>query len=72
MEESLAFAERLAQRPPIAVSCVLKAVSAGIYEGLDRGHQVEAEGSHIVRASEDCKEGFAAFIEKRPPVFRGK
>jgi enoyl-CoA hydratase/carnithine racemase len=72
MEEALTFAEKLAQRPPIAVSCVLKAISAGIYEGLAQGLKVEEEGSYKVRASEDCKEGFTAFVEKRPPVFRGK
>jgi enoyl-CoA hydratase/carnithine racemase len=62
----------LALRPPIAVACVLKAISTGIYEGLGQGLKVEEEGSYIVRATEDCKEGFTAFIEKRPPVFRGK
>ena len=71
MDDALEFANRLAQRPPIAVACVLKAISAGIYEGVDRGLSVEAEGSAIVRNSEDRKEGFTAFIEKRPPVFRG-
>lgn len=72
MDEALAFAARLAQRPPIAVGCVLKAISTGLYEGLERGLQVEEEGSFTVRATEDCKEGFAAFVEKRPPVFQGR
>ena len=72
MEDAMAFAERLAARPPIAVSCVLKAVSAWTYEGMQKGLAVEEEGSRIVGASEDRKEGFAAFIEKRKPVFKGK
>ena len=72
MDEALAFADQLAQRPPIAVGCVLKAMSTGIYEGLDRGLEVELEGSRTVRATEDCQEGFTAFLEKRPPVFKGK
>jgi enoyl-CoA hydratase/carnithine racemase len=72
MEETLAFAAKLAQRPPIAVGCVLKAMSTGLYEGLNRGLEVELEGSRTVRATEDCQEGFTAFIEKRPPVFKGK
>ena len=71
MDKTLAFAALLAQRPPIAVGCVLKAISTGIYEGLDQGLKVEEEGSSTVRATEDCNEGFAAFIEKRPPVFKG-
>ena len=72
MDEALAFADKLAQRPPIAVGCVLNAMSTGIYEGLDRGLEVELEGSRTVRATEDCQEGFTAFLEKRPPVFKGK
>jgi enoyl-CoA hydratase/carnithine racemase len=71
MEEATAFAVKLAQRPPIAVGCVLKAVSTGIYEGLEKGLKAEEEGAGIVRKTEDCKEGFAAFVEKRPPVFKG-
>ena len=72
MNDAMALAEKLAQRPPVAVGCVLRAIAAGTYEGLDEGLKVEAEGSKIVRHSEDCKEGFSAFLEKRKPVFKGK
>lgn len=72
MNATKAFAAELAQRPPIAVRCVLEAMSAGIYEGFDRGLQVEAEGSAAVRDTEDRNEGFQAFLEKRRPIFKGK
>lgn len=72
MDDALAFARELAERPPIAVRCVLDAFSAGLYEGLDAGLDVEARGSATVRDSEDRKEGFAAFLEKRKPVFTGR
>lgn len=72
IDEALAFAEKLAQRPPIAVSCVLKAIAAGTYEGMDLGLKAEEEGNYTVRATEDCKEGFAAFVEKRAPKFKGR
>jgi len=72
MTEAMAFAETLAERPPIAVACVLRAMSAGEYEGLEQGLAVEAEGSKIVSRSEDCVEGFTAFMEKRKPVFKGR
>jgi enoyl-CoA hydratase/carnithine racemase len=72
MADALALAKILAERPPIAVRWVLDAISAGLYEGLDAGLDVEADGSAAVRASEDRKEGFAAFLEKRSPVFTGR
>jgi enoyl-CoA hydratase/carnithine racemase len=72
MDAALAFAGELADRPPIAVRCVLDAITAGLYDGLDAGLGVEAHGSATVRSSEDCKEGFSAFLEKRKPVFNGR
>ena len=72
MEDAVAFAETLVKRPPLAVGCVLKAISAGEYEGFEQGLKVEEEGSAIVGKSKDCVEGFSAFLEKRDPVFTGE
>jgi enoyl-CoA hydratase/carnithine racemase len=72
MDDTLALAEKLAERPPLAVRYVLKSMAAGTYEGLDEGLKVEEQGSKIVRQSEDCKEGFSAFLEKRRPAFKGR
>ena len=71
MEDTMAFAEILVKRPPLAVGCVLKALSAGEYEGFEQGLKVEEEGSGIVGKSQDRVEGFTAFLEKREPVFKG-
>jgi len=72
MEDAMAFAATLVKRPPLAVGCVLKAISAGEYEGFEQGLKVEQEGSAIVGKSKDCVEGFSAFLEKREPVFTGE
>ena len=72
MHDALEFAGILCQRPPIAVSCVLKAMSAGEYEGIEQGLKIENDGTKTVAQSEDCIEGFTAFLEKRKPVFKGK
>ena len=66
------MAKQLAERPPVAVRCVLEAFSTGIYEGLDHGLLAEAGGAGIVRQTEDREEGFAAFKEKRKPNFIGR
>ncbi len=72
LADALDLALRLAARPPIAVSWVLKAMAAGAYEGLDAGLKAEAEGSAAVRETRDKAEGFQAFLEKRKPVFTGE
>ena len=72
VEDAIEFANKLAMRPPLAVSAVLKAMSAGEYEGIDEGLKVEAEGSDKVATSTDAIEGFMSFMEKREPKFTGK
>ena len=72
MEDVLDLSQKLANLPPIAVRCVLNAFSAGLYDGLAAGLEKEAEGSAIVRETEDRNEGFAAFLEKREPHFLGR
>lgn len=72
MEDVISFARELADRPPIAVRWVLDAMTAGMYEGLERGLDVEAEGAAAVRQTQDREEGFRAFLEKRKPVFQGR
>ncbi len=72
MDSSLELANRLAERPPIAVSWVLKAMAAGAYEGIEKGLAIEEQGAFEVRKTKDRDEGFKAFMEKRKPVFRGE
>jgi enoyl-CoA hydratase/carnithine racemase len=72
MQKTADLAQQLAKRPPLAVGAVLSAMSAGEYEGLDKGLEMEEAGSAIVGASKDKIEGFNAFLEKREPVFIGE
>ncbi|MFC1535047.1 enoyl-CoA hydratase/isomerase family protein, partial [Thermodesulfobacteriota bacterium] len=72
MEDAIAFATELTERPPLALQWVLKSMAAGMYEGLDSGLDVEAEGSAAMRSTKDREEGFKAFLEKRKPVWRGE
>ena len=72
MEEALKLAERIAgMSAPIAMmvkECVNRAYDTTLSEGL----RVERRLFHAAFATEDQKEGMAAFVEKRPPNFRDR
>jgi len=72
LSHAMEKAERLAERPPVAVRWVLKAIAAGEYEGLEQGLAVEEQGSVFLRGTRDQDEGMSAFLEKRKPVFKGE
>jgi enoyl-CoA hydratase/carnithine racemase len=72
LDIAVEFANQLAERPPVAVKWVLRSITAGEYEGLDRGLEVESDGSAACRDTKDRDEGFKAFLEKRKPVFIGE
>ena len=57
---------------PLAVGLVLDAVDTGLDSGLDEGLRFEAAAFGVALATEDCREGTRAFLEKRPAVFTGK
>ncbi|MGD1033307.1 MAG: enoyl-CoA hydratase-related protein [Candidatus Dormibacteria bacterium] len=71
-EEALALAGLLAQRPPLAVAAVKRAVHQGADGSLAGGLRLEREEFARVLGSEDAREGFSAFLEKRPPTWRGR
>jgi enoyl-CoA hydratase/carnithine racemase len=71
--EALAFAEELAAKSPLALRHGKRAMLSAL-EGLSYAEalQQEAEIQRGIFASEDGIEGFVAFMEKRPPVWKGR
>jgi enoyl-CoA hydratase/carnithine racemase len=56
---------------PIAVKYALEAVNKGLETTQDEGLSLEASYFGLCAATEDKKEGTAAFLEKRAPHFQG-
>ena len=67
-----AWLGKVLQNGPLAVRMVMEAVDAGLNGGLKEGLQLEAAFFGLSAATEDCREGTRAFLEKRAPAFTGK
>lgn len=72
LEEALKVAEKIASFSPVAVLMVKEAINGAEETSLADGLRFERRLFHALFASEDQKEGMAAFLEKRPPQFRGR
>ena len=72
MKDALDLAEKIAERPPIAVGAVLRAMDSLAYGGIDEGLKCERDGVKTAGRSADAGEGFAAFFERRKPEFKGE
>src|SRR5437868_6273568 len=67
-----AIAARITANAPLAVQYAMEAVNKGMEMTLAEGLYLEAVLFSVACSSEDKKEGTTAFLEKRPPVFKGK
>ncbi len=72
MQRAREIARCLAEKAPLAIRSILDVVDQGLNLNLDMALNLEAEMFGNICATEDMKEGTAAFLEKRKPQFRGK
>jgi enoyl-CoA hydratase/carnithine racemase len=72
VEDALALAARIAEKSPIALRLAKEAVNAAYEMGLTDALAHERRLFYLLFASEDQKEGMAAFLEKRKPDFKGR
>lgn len=71
-EEALAIARRLAAKPTIAMGLIRKQVAHAATASLAQSLALEAEHQAQAAATEDFREGVAAFLQKRPATFVGR
>ena len=72
IDEAIKAAKKIAQKSAIAVMAVTEAVNRAQEGSLREGLLFERRLFHALFATEDQKEGMAAFVEKRQPQFRDK
>jgi enoyl-CoA hydratase len=71
-EDALAMAAVMASKGPLAIRAAKQAINASYEMALTDGLSLERQLFYLLFASDDQKEGMAAFLEKRPPAFRGR
>lgn len=72
LDEARALAKKLASKPRVAMRLIKTAVDSGMNTDLATALTLETECFLIAYVSEDGRECFQSFIEKREPVFKGK
>jgi enoyl-CoA hydratase len=70
--EAIRLAAEVAARAPVAVRLSKEAVNHAFETTLSEGLVVERRLFTMLFATEDQKEGMAAFVEKRPAEWRGR
>jgi enoyl-CoA hydratase len=72
LDEAVSLAEQICANAPVAVRESRKIVLEATNAPDDVGWQMSAAGMGVAMSSEDFSEGLTAFIEKRPPVWKGR
>ena len=72
VEDALALAAKMAEKSPLALRLAKEAVNAAYEMSLTDALAHERRLFYLLFASDDQKEGMAAFLEKRTPDFTGR
>ncbi|MCM1532613.1 MAG: short-chain-enoyl-CoA hydratase [Bacteroides sp.] len=72
MDTALQMAGKIAAKAPLAVQYAKEAINQGTETDIDAGIALEANLFGMCFSTQDQKEGMKAFLERRPPVFKGE
>jgi enoyl-CoA hydratase/carnithine racemase len=70
MDEAMKMARTIASKSPMALKLAKRAINTVETMGLKDGYRFEQNLTVEMTQHEDSKEAMAAFLEKRPAVFK--
>jgi len=70
--ETISLAKRLASGPGFALGVTKEALNQEYNVDLGTALEMEAQAQAICMQTEDFREAYRAFVEKREPRFQGK
>ncbi|OFX20496.1 MAG: enoyl-CoA hydratase [Anaeromyxobacter sp. RBG_16_69_14] len=71
LPHALQVARKVASRAPAAVALAKRTLHAGLAVDIATAGELERQAFALLFGTEDTKEGLKAFVEKRPPSYRG-
>ena len=71
LPHAIAQAKKIASRGPVGVAVAKRLVQTGADADLAVANELERQAFAGLFGSEDAKEGMRAFVEKRPPQWKG-
>lgn len=72
LERARVIARRLAEKSSVVMKIGRDAFMRAVDVDYRRSIEHAAESFALVASTEDCQEGLNAFVEKRPPIFKGR
>jgi enoyl-CoA hydratase len=71
-DKAMAIASRIAANPPLVVAGIRQVMNARLARSVPDGNREAATLNGMLMQSEDFAEAMRAFMEKRPPEFKGR
>jgi enoyl-CoA hydratase len=72
LDHCRAIGAKIASKGPLAVAQAKRAVHFGGDGSLWSANELERQAFAMLFGTEDQREGMKAFLEKRPPAFKGR
>jgi enoyl-CoA hydratase len=72
VSKTFEYAETLAKQATLAIGIIKQCINRGLDTNVKAGLAFDIDSQDILFKSQDGMEGIDAFVQKRPPVFKGR